>query len=905
VLYILRIAATDYGKESTLLAKSPRPPGDDKESVIAQGSDMTDPRLGPGEGASPAAGRPVTGLSSRMEQLLIAVSVYREAVDQNALLFQLGQHDWTAARAPDRRGPAPPYQAPPDFAELIVGGVAAELLCPVSGNTVSGSTVQAAPMESWIVDPWLAGQLHRQLMAAGRHSELARAHRRAAQYWQWRAAAWPQGRRRDLHDLLEARHHLFTAGDADQGSEVTRVVCAQLHAWGDLGREAELIRSTLDLLPGRSACWATWMHELGAIHQVRGEHDEAERCYSTAGEAFALLSDYRGVSRSQHSLGVLAQARGDYRRAERHYRRCSAAEKKAAGGRPAGSRPSTADSAGADSPDVATVPVQPAIAGSPETHSLDPDEPDGGSPDEARAGSPDEARADSPDEARTDSPDEARTDSPDEARTDSPDEARADSPDEARADSPDEARTDSPDEARTDSPDEARTDSPDEARADSPDEARADSPDETRADSPDEATVPVQPAIGGPPDTNSLNPDQPDGGSPDEAGPPADAGSAEEDEATGAARSTNVPDARRLDDAESQPIRLIPTGGATEPKLDLIASVHKLSTPTLEPVTQVGPLVSGDQRPGLDPGPDRMQSGARRPPLPRRRTGPVLLALGAGAAVIALLGAWFAWPAAPRGGQMPGITRLAAAAWVAAQVSRSAIIGCDPAMCAALEVRGVPGGDLLVLGPNGPADPLGSNVVVATAAVRAEFGSRLVSVYAPQVLATFGSGTGAIEVREVAPDGVPAFITASRSDLQARRQFGTTLLRNRQLDVVATARAEIADGEVDSRLLATLATLADLQPVRVVAFENDDPGAAGGVPLRAVVIAPAGRATSGWDQSVLAFLNSQRPPFRPAAARPAAVAGFRQAVRIQFQSPSPLGLLTTPGSGPEVQSTHH
>jgi hypothetical protein len=45
-----------------------------------------------------------------------------------------------------------------------------------------------------------------------------------------------------------------------------------------------------------------------------------------------------------------------------------------------------------------------------------------------------------------------------------------------------------------------------------------------------------------------------------------------------------------------------------------------------------------------------------------------------------------------------------AAAWVAGQVSGGAVLACDPAMCAALARRGVPAGNLLVLGP-GARDP--------------------------------------------------------------------------------------------------------------------------------------------------------------------------------------------------------
>ena len=40
-----------------------------------------------------------------------------------------------------------------------------------------------------------------------------------------------------------------------------------------------------------------------------------------------------------------------------------------------------------------------------------------------------------------------------------------------------------------------------------------------------------------------------------------------------------------------------------------------------------------------------------------------------------------------------------AAGWVAGQVSRSVSVSCDPAMCAALERRGFPGANLVMLRP--------------------------------------------------------------------------------------------------------------------------------------------------------------------------------------------------------------
>ena len=83
-----------------------------------------------------------------------------------------------------------------------------------------------------------------------------------------------------------------------------------------------------------------------------------------------------------------------------------------------------------------------------------------------------------------------------------------------------------------------------------------------------------------------------------------------------------------------------------------------------------------------------------------------------------------------RAQQGAATVRDEAAAWVATQVSRAAVVSCDPVMCQALEKHGIPARGLHELQPGAPA-PLRSDVIVATAAIRAEFGAGLTSVYAP------------------------------------------------------------------------------------------------------------------------------------------------------------------------------
>jgi len=231
-----------------------------------------------------------------------------------------------------------------------------------------------------------------------------------------------------------------------------------------------------------------------------------------------------------------------------------------------------------------------------------------------------------------------------------------------------------------------------------------------------------------------------------------------------------------------------------------------------------------------------------------------------------------------------------AAAWVARQISRNAIVACDPDMCSALLAQGTPPANLLELRAATP-DPLGSDVVVATAAVRNQFGGRLASVYAPGILASFGAGRLRIDVRAVAPDGAAAYRDALASDQVARRDAGRQLLGNWRLRVSASAQAELRAGQVDSRLLTTLAALAATGPVQVTAFGDSGPGAGYGMPLRSAEITAPFHSDLARLRQMITFLRAQRPPYLPARALIAPGAGGSPVLSIEFAAPSPAGLL--------------
>jgi hypothetical protein len=234
-------------------------------------------------------------------------------------------------------------------------------------------------------------------------------------------------------------------------------------------------------------------------------------------------------------------------------------------------------------------------------------------------------------------------------------------------------------------------------------------------------------------------------------------------------------------------------------------------------------------------------------------------------------------------------TRATAARWIAGQVSPSAIVACDPAMCAALQASGVGAGRLLALGTSA-SDPLGSDLVVATPALRSQFGARLAGVYAPVVIASFGSGAARIDIRAVAADGTAAYDSALTADRSARITAGEQLIGNHRIAMTAADRAVLRAGRVDPRLLAMLAALAAQQPLRILAFGDPSPGASSAVPLRSVELAPAGASAlaAARLRTMLSFVQAQQQPFLPTRA---ALAG-RSALNVQYAAPSPLGLLS-------------
>jgi hypothetical protein len=260
-------------------------------------------------------------------------------------------------------------------------------------------------------------------------------------------------------------------------------------------------------------------------------------------------------------------------------------------------------------------------------------------------------------------------------------------------------------------------------------------------------------------------------------------------------------------------------------------------------------------------------------------------------------------------------TRNQAAAWIAKWGADDAIVACDPLMCSALQAHGWSAARLLEI-TSGTADPLGSDMVAASAAVRGRFGSSLGAVYAPEVVASFGSGSARIDVRIVAANGAVAYRNALRADLTARRLAGSTLLGNPRISATAAVARQLAAGQVDTRLLITLAALAASHQVSVIALGGAGPGSSAGMPLLSADISTGvargggpvttGRARAAAARSLaglVAFLRVQRPPLLAADISEARLSSSLSVVRIEFAVPSPLGLLVGAAAGTRRPAT--
>ena len=194
------------------------------------------------------------------------------------------------------------------------------------------------------------------------------------------------------------------------------------------------------------------------------------------------------------------------------------------------------------------------------------------------------------------------------------------------------------------------------------------------------------------------------------------------------------------------------------------------------------------------------------------------------------------------------------------------------------------------IGPQS-TDPLNSVLLVVTPAIQAQFGTRLASVYAPVVIASFGSGKTRIDIRLVFPGGTFRYRAVQQKYLRARKAAEALLLTNRRITFSATARAQLRSGGIDPRLLVLLAGMVAYHPVQIVDFGGRPPGGGPASLLRWVDLATVDKEAhfprAAYLRWMHSFANAQWTQYRPAYCHQVMLPGG-PAMRIGYDVPSPL-----------------
>ena len=274
---------------------------------------------------------------------------------------------------------------------------------------------------------------------------------------------------------------------------------------------------------------------------------------------------------------------------------------------------------------------------------------------------------------------------------------------------------------------------------------------------------------------------------------------------------------------------------------------------------------------------------------------PVLLV--AGGIVVAVNLAGRSTPPAQPGGPGPSppltpeaVARNQAVIWIMHQVSQAAVVGCDAQVCADLLSRGWPDASLRRIGPQS-FDPLGATLVVDTAAVRAQFHDRLASVWAPAIIAAFGSGNARIEIRLEFAGGAVAYRAVQQADARARKRKDALLLANSGITFSATASAQLRSGDIDPRIPVLIAFMAHGHPIHIVDFPDQSPGGGPASLRRAVDLTatdtPAHLTRGAYLSWLHSVVRSQRAQFHPVLTQ-VTLPGGQAVLRIGYGAPSPL-----------------
>ena len=152
-------------------------------------------------------------------------------------------------------------------------------------------------------------------------------------------------------------------------------------------------------------------------------------------------------------------------------------------------------------------------------------------------------------------------------------------------------------------------------------------------------------------------------------------------------------------------------------------------------------------------------------------------------------------------------------------------------------------------------------------------------------VATFGTGQDRVDVLRVDKRGTEVLAAQTTADRNARLSAGRALAANPALALSDRARQLLADGQVDGRLLGTIATALTSGPVSVTDFP--------GVAAEDIAGQPRRQATFAGSDRIEAFYRDQLPLYRPGVVTTAPDGS----VAVSYpptSAPGVLGELTAP-----------
>jgi hypothetical protein len=281
---------------------------------------------------------------------------------------------------------------------------------------------------------------------------------------------------------------------------------------------------------------------------------------------------------------------------------------------------------------------------------------------------------------------------------------------------------------------------------------------------------------------------------------------------------------------------------------------------------------------------------------PEGSTLPVRIGLGvtlaalAGIAGVAGRNAW-----RPAGDDDPQRAAAAARGWVLANAAGTPRVAVDDLTWVELVRAGYPADRLVSGGGLGPAAARrvpggwrGIDLVVAepgrvggvaTVAVAALLSSR--------EQARFEVAGSAREVRYVVPDLTVAVARGER-ERAACQTAGEALAGNPRLRLSPEARQLLRDGDVDPRLISVLAGIVAAHALNITDFPAVPGEADTGVQRRTIRIAGVDGGPAGGSAGLTEWLAAQLTPYRPAR-----VTTDRTDLVVRYDSPTPVGLLTS------------